>query len=146
MGEKLGKIHFWTSLVFMNGIFMPMFLLGMAGIDRRWYDGGASYDFARPILHWNAHMSHSAWLLGLAQIPFIINFFWSIKHGKKASDNPWEATTLEWTTTSPPPHGNFATLPVVRRGPYEYSVPSQPKDFMMQDEPGPERDSHLHSH
>ena len=88
-------------------------------------------------------MSYAAWLLGLAQIPFIINFFWSIKHGNKASDNPWEATTLEWTLPSPPPHGNFAKVPTVYRGPYEYSVPGHPRDFIPQDEPGPERDSHL---
>ena len=63
--------------------------------------------------------------MGLAQIPFIINFFWSIKHGEKVNDNPWEATTLEWTAPSPPPHGNFLTTPVAYRGPYEYSLPGR---------------------
>ena len=53
-----------------------------------------------------------AWIMGLAQIPLIINFFWSIRHGEKVNDNPWEATTLEWTAPSPPPHGNFITPPV----------------------------------
>ena len=72
--------------------------------------------------------SYGAWCLGLAQIPFIINFFMSIRGGKKVSDNPWEATTLEWVAPSPPPHGNFATVPVVYRDPYEYSVPGAPKD------------------
>ena len=61
--------------------------------------------------------------LGLAQIPFIINFFWSIKHGEKVGDNPWHATTLEWQTPTPPPHGNFDQRRSVYRGPYEYSVP-----------------------
>jgi len=73
--------------------------------------------------------------MGLAQIPFIINFFWSIKHGKKVDDNPWQATTLEWTAPNRPPHGNFVTQPVAYRGPYEYSLPGRDKDFTMQNEP-----------
>ena len=78
-------------------------------------------------------VSIAAWCLGLAQIPFIINFFWSIKNGKKAeSDNPWQATTLEWQTPTPPPHGNFAEPPEVHRGPYEYSVPGHATDFTPQ--------------
>ena len=79
-------------------------------------------------------MSVSAWLLGLAQIPFIINFFWSIKKGKKVSENPWEATTLDWSATTSPPlaHGNFAALPVVYRGPYEYSAPGHAQDYLPQ--------------
>ena len=74
-------------------------------------------------MHWNVFMSFSAWGLALAQIPFIINFFWSIKHGEKVGDNPWQATTLEWAAPSPPPHGNFSAPPAAHRGPYEYSVP-----------------------
>ena len=74
--------------------------------------------------------------LGVAQIPFIINFFWSIKHGNEAtSDNPWHSTTLEWQTPTPPPHGNFETPVEVFRGPYEYSVPGHDKDFTPQNEP-----------
>ena len=70
------------------------------------------------------------------QLVFYFNLFWSMFKGKKASDNPWEATTLEWTTATPPPHDNFAgVVPVVYRGPYEFSVPGAPKDFMMQTEP-----------
>jgi cytochrome c oxidase subunit 1 len=132
MSEFWGKVHFWTSLVFINGIFFPMFLQGMAGVHRRWYDGGMMYDLARPVLHWNVFMSRSAWLLGLAQLPFIFNFFWSMKFGKKVSDNPWDSTTLEWSTPSPPPHGNFVKAPVVHRGPYEYSVPGASTDFTPQ--------------
>ena len=78
---------------------------------------------------WNTPISIAAWVMGLAQIPFIINFFWSIKHGEKVNDNPWEATTLEWTAPSPPPHGNFATTPTVYRGPYEYSLPGPRERF-----------------
>jgi len=88
------------------------------------------------MIHWNKSISHAAWALGLAQLPFIINFFWSIWKGKKiTSDNPWESTTLEWQTPTPPPHGNFAQPPVVYRGPYEYSVPGDAKDFTPQNQP-----------
>jgi cytochrome c oxidase subunit 1 len=74
--------------------------------------------------------------MGLAQIPFIINFFYSIWKGKKVeNDNPWDATTLEWTAPSPPGHGNFLTPPVAYRGPYEYSLPRRGKDYTMQNEP-----------
>jgi cytochrome c oxidase subunit 1 len=132
MSERLGKLHFWPSLIFINGIFMPMFILGLAGVSRRLYDGGASYDFAKPVLHWNVFMSFSAWGLALAQIPFFINFFLSIKRGEKVGENPWEATTLEWAAPSPPPHGNFTTAPAAYRGPYEYSVPGHPADFTPQ--------------
>jgi len=89
---------------------------------------------------WNLPISIAAWTMGLAQIPFIINFFWSIKRGEKTDDNPWEATTLEWTAPSPPPHGNFAITPVAHRGPYEYSLPGRERDFTMQNEPIRESD------
>ncbi len=135
MGVFLAHLHFWPSLVCMNGIFMPMFLQGMGGMHRRWYDGGANYDFAAPLLHWNVVMSVFAWILGLAQIPFILNLILSIRFGKKASDNPWDATTLEWATPTPPPHGNFAVLPEVFRDPYEYSAPGAPRDFTPQNQP-----------
>jgi cytochrome c oxidase subunit 1 len=135
MNEFWGKVHFWITLVCMNGIFLPMFFQGMGGMHRRWYDGGAAYELSKPFLHWNEFMSVSAWIMGLAQIPFIINFFISFRTGKKASDNPWEATTLEWQTPTPPPHGNFAAEPIVYRDPYEYSVPGEAKDFSPQNEP-----------
>jgi cytochrome c oxidase subunit I len=87
-------------------------------------------------INMNVGITHAAIALGIFQIPFILNFFLSIKWGKPAaSDNPWEATTLEWQTPTPPPHGNFATPPVVYRGPYEYSVPGHATDFTPQNEP-----------
>ena len=147
MSETLGKIHFWTSLIFMNLIFQPMFAQGMAGMLRRMADGGANYSTAvnraaggdvigglsENMMYLNRTISWAAWALALAQLPFIINFFWSIRHGKKVtSDNPWDATTLEWQTPTPPPHGNFTTPPSVHRGPYEYSVPGAPADFTPQ--------------
>ena len=88
-----------------------------------------------PVLHWNKVMSWSAWLLCLFQLPFIINVFLSIKAGRRINnDNPWDATTLEWDTPTPPPHGNFIKPIVVHRGPYEYSVPGAKKDFTPQTE------------
>src|SRR5688572_27588125 len=131
MSEFLGKLHFWPSFLFINGVFGPMFIQGLAGVSRRLYDGGASYAHAQPVLEWNVFMSVSAWLLGLAQIPFIINLFWSMKKGAKVGDNPWDATTLEWAAAPSPPvaHGNFHEIPTVVRGPYDYSLPGAPKDF-----------------
>ncbi len=136
MNDVLGKIHFFFSFIFINGIFMPMFIQGLAGVSRRLYDGGAQYAHAQGVLHLNQFMSISAWLLALAQIPFIINFFWSMKKGRKVAENHWGATTLEWTAATSPPlaHGNFATLPEVHRGPYEYSVPGHQRDFVGQNE------------
>jgi cytochrome c oxidase subunit I len=132
MNETLGKIHFAGSLVCMNVIFMPMFLIGLAGVSRRLYDGGASYAFAQPVLHLNVVSSWGAWIMALFQIPFIFNFFWSIWKGEKTDANPWQATTIEWAAPSPPPHGNFLVAPEAHRGPYEYSVPGAAKDFSPQ--------------
>ncbi|MBV9495942.1 MAG: cbb3-type cytochrome c oxidase subunit I, partial [Acidobacteria bacterium] len=135
MNEKLGKIHFWGSLVFINGIFFPMFYQGLAGVSRRLYDGGMQYAHAKhAAAATNPFMSISAWCLFAFQLPFIINFFWSIFFGKKADQNEWQATTLEWAATTSPPlgHGNFEVLPVVYRGPYEYSVPTSAVDFIPQ--------------
>ena len=118
----------------------------MAGMLRRMADGGANYSMASVpgvtgglssgIIHLNVWISMAAWTLGLAQLPFIINFLWSIRNGKKVtSDNPWESTTLEWQTPTPPPHGNFLQPPIVYRGPYEYSHPGHAKDFTPQNQP-----------
>ena len=141
MNEKLGRIHFWGSLVFMNVIFAPMFIQGLAGISRRLYDGGAIYEHAHPALKTNVPMSYAAWLLVLAQVPFIINFFGSIKWGTKVDSNPWQATTLDWAATTSPPlgHGNFVEIPVVHRGPYEYSAPgtTEENDYLPQHVPDP---------
>jgi cytochrome c oxidase subunit 1 len=135
LNDRLGKVHFWGSLVFMNVIFMPFFAMGLAGVSRRLYDGGASYAHAQHVLHWNVVSSVGAWCLALAQVPFIVNFFWSAFRGRRVGANPWEATTLEWAAPSPPPHGNFPVRPEAHRGPYEYSVPGAGKDHLPQWEP-----------
>jgi cytochrome c oxidase subunit 1 len=138
MNETLGKLHFWGSLVFINMLFMPMFLQGMAGVHRRWWDGGSAAYAAtvQPVLHWNQTISQAAWALGAVQLIFVFNFCWSILRGRKVpNDNPWNATTLEWDTPTPPPHGNFIKPITVYRGPYEYSVPGADKDYTPQSEP-----------
>jgi len=136
MNDLLGKVHFWPSLLCMNLIFMPMFFQGLAGVSRRLYDGGAQYAHAAEISQVNVITSWAAWLLAIAQIPFIINFFWSLFKGRKVtSDNPWDATTLEWQTPTPPGHGNFKEEPTVYHAAYEYSVPGASKDYTPQNEP-----------
>jgi cytochrome c oxidase subunit 1 len=134
MSTLLGHLHFWPSFLFINGVFMPMFIQGMAGVSRRLYDGGATYSHAQGVLEWNVFMSVSAWMLGLSQIPFILNLFWSMRKGKKVDANPWGATTLEWAAAPSPPiaHGNFAEIPTVVRGPYDYSLPGAAQDFTPQ--------------
>jgi len=135
MNDLLGKIHFWGTLVCMNGIFFPMLIQGLAGMNRRMYDGALMYQHTQDVLVWNSTISQFAWVMGLFQIFFIVNFFWSMKKGTKVtSDNPWKATTLEWATPTPPPHGNFVTPPEVHRDPYEYSVPGAVQDFTPQNE------------
>jgi cytochrome c oxidase subunit I len=109
------------------------------------YDGGATYaasdaavGIPASVIHANVSISHAAWALGIAQIPFILNFFLSMAKGRKVtSDNPWGATTIEWQTPTPPPHGNFTKPIEVHRGPYEYSVPGHATDFTPQNEPEP---------
>jgi len=133
MSEALGKLHFWPSLVFMNGIFMPMFIQGLAGVSRRLYDGGQIYAHAQGVLEWNEFMSISAFCLAAAQIPFILNVLMSLFNGQKVDRNPWGATTVEWSAPSPPlPHVNFEEPLEIYRGPYEYSVPGENKDFLPQ--------------
>ena len=134
MNETLGKIHFWLTFLFFNAVFIPMFLLGAGGMMRR-IANPMQYDFLQPLQPMNVFATIASILLLLGQIPFVINFFWSLFAGKVAERNPWQANTLEWSAPSPPPHGNFETLPVVYRGPYEYSHPSVPEDWLPQDRP-----------
>jgi cytochrome c oxidase subunit 1 len=134
LNERAGKIHFWGSFVCMNLIFFPMLIQGLAGVSRRLYDGGAQYAHALDVLYLNEWMSVGAWAMAVFQVVFIINVFVSMKRGREVSENHWQATTLDWSAAPTPPvaHGNFATVPVVYRGPYEYSVPGDPADFTPQ--------------
>ena len=124
MNDWLGRIHFWGSLVCINAIFMPMFVQGLAGVNRRLYDGGMQYAHAQDVFSLNVHMSWGAWGLAVFQLFFIVNFFGSLKFGTVAGDNPWRATTLEWAT--------HPTAPTVYHGAYEYSVPGAAADFTPQ--------------
>ena len=132
MNEPLGKIHFFATFIAYNCAFVPMHILGVGGMMRRIYNP-MQYEFLQPLQPINVFITWSAIALGLAQIPFVINFFWSLFAGKKAERNPWEANTLEWVAPSPPPHGNFDAIPVVYRGPYEYSSPEVTEDYLPQD-------------
>jgi cytochrome c oxidase subunit 1 len=98
---------------------------------------GVDYLAARGSDELQYFITIAAMILVTAQCIFLVNFLWSLFAGKKpANDNPWESTSLEWMLPSPPPHDNFAgRIPVVVRGPYEYSVPGRAKDFSMQHEP-----------
>ena len=132
MSEKLGKLHFWITFVAFNCTFFPMHILGMAGHMRRIYNP-QQYDFLKPIIPINEFISISAFVLGAAQFMFLANIIYSYFKGEKATENPWHANTLEWTTPSPPPHGNWpGPVPIVYRGPYEYSSPEVAEDYLPQ--------------
>ena len=134
MNESLGRWHFWLSFAGTYAIFMPMHYLGMAGHPRR-YSQLTEVAYLHALIPLQKFITFAAFITIAAQFIFLFNLFWSLKFGAKASDNPWEATTLEWTTATPPPHDNFGGLtPVVHNGPYEYSVPGAPRDYVMQTE------------
>jgi cytochrome c oxidase subunit 1 len=138
MNESLGKIHFFISFIGVYGIFMPMHSMGVVGMPRR-YSAFTEYAFLGKLHPLVLVVTISAFVTAAVQLVFLFNFFWSLFKGAKASDNPWEATTLEWTIPSPPPFDNFAgRVPTVYRGAYEFSVPDAPEDFIMQTTPDTE--------
>ncbi len=135
MNETLSKIHFWGTMLPFNFIFIPMFILGMSGEHRRIYDYTHFPDLANPAMQSLRIMSTVALVVMLLfQFIFLYNFIVSMFRGKKAEKNPWKANTLEWTTESPPPHGNWQEMPTVYRGPYEYAVPGRDTDYWPQNE------------
>ncbi|HJN78218.1 MAG TPA: cbb3-type cytochrome c oxidase subunit I [Myxococcota bacterium] len=138
MNETLGKVHFWITIVAFNGTFIPLFILGAAGQHRRIYNYNHFEELARPEFQdLRVIATVCTLVMLLAQVIFLYNFFKSLVSGPAASRNPWASNTLEWTTPSPPPHGNWPRddMPVVYRGPYEYSVPDRDADFWPQNEP-----------
>jgi cytochrome c oxidase subunit 1 len=135
MNETLGKVHFWLTLIGVYAVFMPMHYLGIAGGLRR-YAQYSEFGFLKQMQPLHVFISIAAFITIAAQLIFVYNFFVSIRSGKKAPMNPWEATSLEWVIPSPPPHDNFGEVePVVYRGPYEYSVPGAAKDYVLQSAP-----------
>jgi cytochrome c oxidase subunit I len=136
MNETLGKIHFWGTVIPFNVIFIPLFITGVAGDQRRIYSYAQFAEQSRPALQHLRTTSTIALLVMLSfQLIFIFNFFWSMRNGPRAEANPWRSTTLEWTVPSPPPHGNFAEMPTVYRGPYEYGLPGRADDYWPQNAP-----------
>jgi cytochrome c oxidase subunit 1 len=139
LDERLGKIHFWGTTLSFNAIFIPLFILGGLGQHRRIYSYESFPELATPGMQSLRVLATSSLLVLLAfQAVFFVNLARSIRRGKLAGDNPWQANTLEWTVPSPPPHGNFEVLPTVYRGPYEYGVPDREPDYWPQDQPPPE--------
>jgi cytochrome c oxidase subunit 1 len=135
MNETWGRVHFVITLIGTYCIFMPMHYLGMAGQPRR-YSQFTEFAYLQHLMPLNRFITYAAIVTISAQLIFVLNLFWSMFKGPKATDNPWEATTLEWTTATPPPHDNFGGhTPVVNHGPYEYSVPGAPRDYVMQTDP-----------
>ncbi len=132
MNERLGKIHFWLTLIPYYLVFLGMHFVGLGGTPRHYYSF-MQFEFTRRFQGLQVEITWMAFILGAAQLIFLFNFFWSLRKGKKAASNPWNATSLEWSTPSPPPHGNWGLIqPAVYRWPYEYSVPGAPEDFTPQ--------------
>jgi cytochrome c oxidase subunit 1 len=135
LNEPLGKLHFWLTTISFNCVFIPLFLVGMTGHHRRIYNP-YQYDFLQQTQPMHAFVTYAAIVLILSQLVLLVNVVWTLVAGARAPANPWHANTLEWQTSSPPPHGNFHTVPIVYRDPYEYSVPGETADYIPQTVPG----------
>jgi len=123
MDERLGKLHFYLTFIGAYATFLPMHFAGFAGNPRR-YSDFTTFDFLAKVMPLQRWITFSAFSLASVQIIFLWNLFHSIRHGKAAPNNPWEATTLEWSDDAAP----------VVRGPYEYSQPGATRDYIMQNE------------
>ena len=135
MNETLGRWHFFLTLIGTYAIFMPFHYLGLAGNVRRY--SAFQDDFLVPLIPVHKFITYAALFTGAAQLIFIFNLFYSRFKGSKASANPWECTSLEWSTpSSPPPFDNFGGQhPVVYHDPYQYGVKSSSGDYVMQTSP-----------
>ncbi len=132
MSEPLGKVHFWLTLVFFNVTFFPLHHIGLAGMARR-ISNPLEHDLLVPYQWLNVVSTVGSFCLVAAQLVFALNIVWSLVGGRRAPENPWEANTLEWVASSPPPHLNWgATPPTVYCGPYEYSLPEAREDYLPQ--------------
>jgi cytochrome c oxidase subunit 1 len=134
MSEALGKLHFWLTFVPFFTIFFMQHFLGLQGAPRRYY-AFTAFDYLQKTRGQNLIISIAAMVLIAGQCVFLLNFVWSLFKGRAATANPWEATTLEWTVPSPPPHGNFRAAPIVHRWPYEYGISTPDGDFAVQSMP-----------
>ncbi|MBI1289412.1 MAG: cytochrome c oxidase subunit I [Flavobacteriales bacterium] len=135
MNKKMGYAHFWLTVTSVYGVFFPMHFIGLSGVPRRYYTNEAFplFDALQDI---NVSISLFAFLGGLAQCIFFVNFFYSIFRGTKAKKNPWHSNALEWTTEINPGHGNWeGPIPTVHRWAYDYSKPGAAEDYIPQTTP-----------
>ncbi len=140
MNSKLGMVHFWLTFISAYGVFFPMHFVGIGGAPRRYYDYSVYEGFDSNqygmIMDLNVIISVFAIIGGLSQLIFIFNFFYSIRRGQVAVQNPWKGNSLEWTTPVEHIHGNWpGEIPEVHRWPYDYSKPGMDEDFCLQTVP-----------
>jgi cytochrome c oxidase subunit 1 len=133
LNESLGKLHFWLTFAGVYFVFMPMHWLGLIAHS----NVGAGTQLARAAAAGSSirtFITIAALVTVGAQFIFLVNFLWSLFHGRLVNEaNPWRATTLEWSIASPPPPNDFGrTDPVVYRGAYEFCVPDVAEDFVPQ--------------
>ena len=135
MNIKMGYAHFWLTFVSAYGVFFPMHFLGLAGVPRRYYSNSAFPMFDN-LVDINVIVTVFAIIAASAQVIFLFNFFYSLFRGPKATQNPWNSNTLEWTTPVEHVHGNWpGAIPEVHRWPYDYSKPGEESDFIPQTVP-----------
>ncbi|GAB2764815.1 cytochrome c oxidase subunit I [Salinimicrobium soli] len=131
MNKNMGYIHFWVTIVGAYGVFFPMHFVGMAGLPRRYYDNTA-FPYFDDLADINVLITIFAIITALVQLVFLYNFIHSIFFGKRATANPWNATTLEWTTPIEPIHGNWpGELPTVYRWAYDYSKTNENGEYVI---------------
>ena len=133
MNETLGKWHFWLFVAGFNGTFLPMHWLGFEGMPRRVAVYDPQFQF------WNRVESVSSYVMTIAILLFFVNILVSLRRGKKAGPNPWNARTLEWQIPSPPHYYNFKHVPTVYGLPYDFSepLPYRGLDDELNDAPAP---------
>jgi len=135
MNNKLGFVHFWITIVAGYGVFFPMHFVGIAGAPRRYYEY-SNFEFLNGVQDLQPIISTFAIIGAIGQLFFLFNFFYSIRYGQKAVQNPWKSNTLEWTTPVKHLHGNWeGPLPIVHRWAYDYSNPVHEEDFVLQTTP-----------
>ena len=132
MNKNLGYIHFWVTAISAYGVFFPMHFIGMAGLPRRYYTN-SNFPLFDDLADTNQIITMFAIMGATVQLVFLYNFIYSMFYGKKAPQNPWKSTTLEWTASQKHIHGNWqGKIPEVHRWPYDYSKPGYKEDYVPQ--------------